>query len=124
MTEKPQRLIHEAGVGSVEGMACLRDEGCRHIPPNTKQRSLDLTPGEERAEYDWLVADWRLVKLVDPVDPSPETTPARSSHAAQVRGRTVPRNVDLTVPPGRHGPFRPDPPWRVVAAIQETIAAR
>ena len=35
-----------------------------------------------------------------------------------------PRNVDLTVPPGRHGLFRPHPPRRVVAAIQETIAAR
>jgi len=33
-------------------------------------------------------------------------------------------NVDLTVPPGRDGPFRPDPPRRVAAAIQETIAAR
>ena len=33
-------------------------------------------------------------------------------------------NVDLTVLPGRHGPFRLHPPWRVVAAIQEINAAR
>jgi hypothetical protein len=33
-------------------------------------------------------------------------------------------SVDLTVLPSRHGPFRLHPPWRVAAAIQETVAAR